>query len=295
MTNSAKKPTKFATATVKANGVNRTSRTVEGWASVEEVDRGGDLMLASAFEKWLPRFKTNPVLCWCHNIFAPPIGSVIEIEIVPGKGLKFIAKFARTKFADEILQLFSDRALRAFSVQFIPHGVRPPSEEESKAHSGVKQTIEEAELLEISPVPVPAVANALAGKAKALDLNAWERESLGLGQKDGDTPPNPDPDADPPPVPDKGKKNVRPQVEAILELAGQITQAAQEALDAMPEGDPDPDPDADPDAPPEGDPEGGEDEPTQEEEEALSNAIDTLALSSKTLQDRNGSSAGNGA
>ena len=254
-------------------------------------------MLATAFEKYMERFKKNPVLCWCHNIFAPPIGSVTEIEIVPGKGLRFVAKFASTKFAQEIFQLFKDRALRAFSVQFIPHGVRPPNEDETKAHAGVKQTIEEAELLEISPVPVPAVANALAGKAKSLDLNDWERVSLGLAAKaDGDPPPDPDPDADPPPAPDKGKKTVRPQLEAIVELAAQITQAAQQALEAMPmdeedeEDEEEPNPgneDEEEDNP--GNP-GDHEKPTEEEEASLSAALDELATVSKSTQDRLGGS-----
>lgn len=282
----------FLTAQVKANGVNVGARTVEGWASVEEVDRGGDVMLATAFEKMIDRFKKNPVLCWCHNIFQPPIGSVTNLEVVPGKGLRFTAKFANTKFAQEIFQLFKDRALRAFSVQFIPHSVRPPTSEEATKHAGAKQIIEVAELLEISPVPVPAVASALVGKSKSLNLNQWQQFTLGMfARKDGTPDPN-DPENKPPPVPDKGgKKNLRPVLEAIGELAAQIAEAANAGLEALGEESPPAD------APlPEGDPEAGpDDEPTHEEEASLTNAVEDLKATSKSVQVRLGGSTAPGA
>lgn len=282
----------FVEAMVKANGVNSGARTVEGWASVEEVDRGGDVMLATAFDQMIDRFKRNPVLCWCHNIFQPPIGCVTNLEVVPGKGLRFTAKFANTKFAQEVFQLFRDRALRAFSVQFIPHSVRPPSQEESVKFAGVKQIIEKAELLEISPVPVPAVASALVGKSKSLNLNQWQEFTLGMfARKDNAPDPN-NPDNDPPPVPEKGgKKNLRPVLEAIGELAAQIAEAANAGLEALSEETPPAD------APlPEGDPEPGpNDEPTVEEEASLEIAVGELTQVSKSVQDRLGGSTAPGA
>lgn len=244
---------KYLTAVVvKVGAVNKAARTVEGWASIEEVDRMGDLMLATAFEKFMDRFKANPVLCWCHNIFAPPIGSVIDIEIVPGKGLKFKAKFATTKFAQEIFQLFVEKVLRAFSVQFIPHETREPNAEELEKHGKtLKLTIPVAELLEISPVPVPAVAHALVGKAKSLDLNAWEAFILeALVGKDGE--PDPDPDK-------TTKADPRAAFEGIKELAAQINDIADQGIEGLTEGGDEPPPDAPADEPP-------ADEPVSEEE-----------------------------
>ena len=233
----------------------------------------GDLMLANAFEKYMDRFLLNPVLCWCHNIFAPPIGQILEIEIVPEKGLKFVAKFASTKFALEILQLFKEKVLRAFSVQFIPHEMREPNDAEKGKHGEtLKQTIAVAELLEISPVPVPAVAHALAGKTKSLDLNQWEAFTIeGLLGKD--------PDADPPA---EGGRKADPKaaLEAIQEAAAAINDLASQAIEGLagdgePEGEP-------AEEPP------GDEPPSDEEVESLSGIAESIKEASGAL----GSSAG---
>lgn len=262
--------------TVKAGAVNVASRTVEGWASIEEVDRQGDLMLATAFEKFIDRFKVNPVLCWCHNIFAPPIGQVPEIEIVPEKGLRFVAKFATTKFAMEILQLFKEKVLRAFSVQFIPHELREPNDAEKEKHgASLKQTIAIAELLEISPVPVPAVVHALAGKAKTLDVNAWEAFTLSgiLGFKDGEAP------AD-----DDGSTKADPKAafEAIKEAAATINDLADQGLEGLAEGEPADEPGAEPPA---------DEPPPDEEVEALSGVAQSIGENATEASGRLGSSA----
>lgn len=277
VSNSAKSKGKFLSAEVKANGVNATARTVEGWASVEEVDRQGELMLATAFEKMLDRFKVNPVLCWCHNIFAPPIGSVVDIEIVPGKGIKFKAKFAHTKFADEILQLFKDRALRAFSVQFIPHETREPNDAEKTTHGAtLKQTITVAELLEISPVPVPAVAHALAGKAKTLDLSDWETLTLkSFFKAEGD-----EEDLDT----QQDQAGARAELMAAQELLAQASEALGRAVSAMPEDDvAEGDTDAEDDKP-----------PTDEELASVEGLVNSVADMTKTAAGRLGSSTGTG-
>ena len=233
----------------KAVGVNTTAHTVEGWASVKEVDRSGYLMLPTAFEKWLDRFKANPVMCWCHSLnMPPPIGHITSIEIVDG-GLKFVAKFASTKFAQEIFTLFKEKVLRAFSVQFIPHASRDPNEEE-KAQFGdtLLRVGEEVELLEISPVPVPAVASALT--SKGLDPLTGE-ETL-----------------EPPPEPPK--KDVHEHIVVAQELVAQLTDVLMAAAEAAgsedePEDEPPPE-----DAPP-------EDAPPSDEEQETLNSIMNIA------------------
>jgi len=196
----------------KAVGVNTSAHTVEGWASVKEVDRSGYLMLPTAFEKWLDRYKANPVMCWCHSLnMPPPIGRIISIEIVDG-GLKFVAKFASTKFAQEIFTLFKEKVLRAFSVQFIPHASRDPSEEE-KAQFGdtLLRVGEEVELLEISPVPVPAVASALT--SKGIDPLTGEETS--------ELPPEPP------------KKDVHEHIVVAQELVAQLTDVLMAAAEVV--------------------------------------------------------------
>lgn len=258
---------KYATIQVKRRGINTAQRSVEGWASLEMLDRHGELMLASAFRKHLDKYLANPVLCWCHNIMAPPIGHT-EIEIVPEKGLRMKAFFASTPFAREIFQLFKDRALRAFSVQFMPHEVRDANDEEKEKHgTKLARTITEAELYEISPVPVPAVAFALAGKAAKglLTLNAWEGQSLEmLGARKSDGDPQ-DPPADPAATPSKG---ARESLEEIAVHNEAISTIVADALAQDPgESDPDPD-DADPAD------ESGESTPEQDAE--LERLLDSL-------------------
>jgi HK97 family phage prohead protease len=195
----------------KAVGVDTPARTVTGWASIKEADRGGDLMLPSAFEKWLPRFKTNPIMCWCHDLHGLPIGRIIDISIEEG-GLKFTAKFATIKFAQEVFTLFKEKVLRAFSVQFLPHVTRDPNEDE-KATFGetLGRVLEEVELLEISPVTVPAVANALTSKGF---------DPL-TGEETDDTPPPP-------------KKNIRETLTVAQELVTQLGEVITAALEAAP-------------------------------------------------------------
>lgn len=261
---------KFLAVQVKRSGINTAQRSVEGWASLETLDRHGELMLASAFRKHLDKYLANPVLCWCHNIMAPPIGHT-EVEIVPEKGLRVKAFFASTAFAKEIFQLFKDRALRAFSVQFFPHEIRDANDEEKEKHgTKLQRTHTEAELYEISPVPVPAVAFALAGKAaKGLAMNPWEQMTLEMfGARKADGEPV-DPPADPGSAP---KKGARESLEEIAVHAEGIATLVADAL-AQDPADPDPD-DQDPDDG--GDPGDDSGPPTPEQEEELESFLNTL-------------------
>jgi HK97 family phage prohead protease len=267
---------KFAEFQVKRGGINAAKRSVEGWASLEMLDRHGELMLASAFEKHLEKYLANPVLCWCHNIMAPPIGHT-EIEIVPEKGLRMTAFFASTDFAKEIFTLFKDRALRAFSVQFFPHEVRDSTDEEREKHGAkLQRTITEAELYEISPVPVPAVAYALAGKAAKglLPVNSWEATSLEMfARKSEAGDPAGDPPGDPPPPAVKGAR------ETLEEIGAHVEAIATLVADGLAEDPGEPDPDDDPAG---GDGDGDGDEPTPDQEEELERLMNSITDTTKT-------------
>ncbi len=201
---------------VKVGGVNAAARTVEGMASFKEVDRGGDLMLPTAFDKTIKNFLNNPVLAWCHNIITmPPLGKILDFE-VRDNGSHFKSEFDTDAFSDLIFRKYKSRSMRAFSVQFMPHVVREPNDEEKALHGpSLKRVIEEGELLEISCVPVPMVANALVGKSFAdFDMKAFMK----LTQEAVE--------------PVASKKNLHERIEAAMEMAAQIGILLTEALEA---------------------------------------------------------------
>ncbi|KKN69395.1 hypothetical protein LCGC14_0441220 [marine sediment metagenome] len=213
----------------KAVGVDSKAGTVTGFATVKEVDRHGDLMLPTAFNDTLENFKKNPVLCWCHDLQALPIGKVISID-VREEGVKFTAKFASSKFAQEILQLFKEKILRAFSVQFIPKKTRDPSDEEKTLHGDeLGNVIEKADLLEISPVTVPAVVNALTTKgfgSEVKRLHGWYATEQGKAEAEAEEVKEDDPEPD--------SKTVHDHVRAAQEFiaqSGQSLNGAKEQID----------------------------------------------------------------
>jgi HK97 family phage prohead protease len=159
----------------EVKSVDRKTRSFEGWASVEEIDRYKEVIRAEAFKKWLPRFMSNPVMLWAHDHRIPAVGHYENVEIVPGKGLRFRGVFAETELGEQLLSLYDGKHLRAVSVGFIPHVGHAPTEEDLKAWPGVQYIFDEAELLEISPVNVPACAGALVGKsAEAIETRALD-------------------------------------------------------------------------------------------------------------------------
>jgi len=117
-------------------------------ASDESEDRHGEKIKLQGWE--LENYKKNPVLQWAHDYSVPPIGRANAIRISEGK-LVFEPEFhEETQLAKEIKALFKKGILKAFSVGFIP-----------KDMNTKQNSIEKAELLEISAVPVPANPNAL--------------------------------------------------------------------------------------------------------------------------------------
>ena len=80
---------------VKTSFIDKEKRTIEGWASKEDVDRFDELILASAFKKHLRTFMQNPVLLWGHD-HDQPMGHIQELKIIPNEGLRYKAEFADT-------------------------------------------------------------------------------------------------------------------------------------------------------------------------------------------------------
>jgi HK97 family phage prohead protease len=115
-------------------------------ASNDSVDRDGESIQHSAWEKTVEDFKQNPVLLWAHDYSKPPIGAVENLKVT-GNGLEGDIRFANTDFAQDIKGLYADGIMSSFSVGFLP--------KQRENVEGVP-TYTEVELLEISAVPVPA-------------------------------------------------------------------------------------------------------------------------------------------
>lgn len=123
------------------------SVVIEGFANKSVVDRGNDIIPASAWEKGLENFKKNPVILFNHSPDMP-IGQAVDIR--PTKdGLFLRAKISNSDdpVTTRIRNLIKDKTLRAFSVGF-------ESKDDSKNETGVNE-IKEAELFEVSVVGIP--------------------------------------------------------------------------------------------------------------------------------------------
>jgi len=145
----------FLTGQVKQLDIE--SRSLTAYASTEDWDRDGEVILASAWEGSLDTFRANAVLLWAHDYRIPPVGKVTDIR-TDSKGLRFTAEFAKTEFGEEIWSLYRDEFLSAFSVGFQPEEW-DDLDDGDKAASGRIYT--RTSLMEISCVPVPANASCL--------------------------------------------------------------------------------------------------------------------------------------
>ena len=120
---------------------------IEGFANKSVVDRGNDIIPASAWEKGLENFKKNPVILFNHSPDVP-IGTAQEIRATK-EGLFLRAKISNSDdpVTSRIRNLIKDKTLRAFSVGF-------ESKDDNKNEDGVNE-ITKAELFEVSVVGIP--------------------------------------------------------------------------------------------------------------------------------------------
>ncbi len=157
----------------KADSLNEKDRTLEATISTDAIDRDGEVILPSAFEKRIGSFKSNPVLLWNHNPFEPPIGKAESIEIGE-KGMDAVFRFfpeGKNPQADVIFEGFKAEILTSFSIGFRVFDMDPgkPADPE-KGTKATPPTVTDAELLEVSAVTIPANTEAIAKFAKAADL-----------------------------------------------------------------------------------------------------------------------------
>jgi HK97 family phage prohead protease/HK97 family phage major capsid protein len=134
------------------------SITIEGYASTTDVDRQGDVVPVSVWEKGIQNYLKNPVILAYHD-HSEPVGRMVEHRI-DGKGLWIKARISSA--ASEVFNLVKDGVLTAFSIGFRI----VDAEYNSAAELFV---VKELELHEISVVSVPANQNTLFSLSKAFD------------------------------------------------------------------------------------------------------------------------------
>lgn len=140
---------------------------IAGYASTTDVDRHGDVIPASVWEKGLENYLKNPVILAFHD-HTQPVGRMTEHKI-DTKGLWIKAKIS--KAAEKVHQLVKDEVLTAFSV-----GFRIKDAEYNSAAEVF--LVKELELHEISVVSVPANQNTLFNLSKSFATESEYREFL---------------------------------------------------------------------------------------------------------------------
>jgi HK97 family phage prohead protease/HK97 family phage major capsid protein len=130
---------------------------IEGYASTVDIDRQGDVVPSSVWEKGLQNYLKNPVILAYHD-HNKPIGRMTGHK-VDSKGLWIKARISA---AAEIYKLIKDDIITAFSIGFRVID----AEYNSVAEAFL---IKDLELVEISVVSVPANQNTLFQLSKAFE------------------------------------------------------------------------------------------------------------------------------
>jgi HK97 family phage prohead protease len=152
---------RHAAAFITTKGVDTSKRLIECIVSSETLDSHGDVIDQASWN--LDRYQKNPVVLFGHD-HAQPIGRTVSVAVRDG-ALHAVMELARTERAAEVLQLFADGALRAFSVGFRVGRVELVKPGDGSEHF----RLSDCELFEISAVSVPSNPDALV-KHKSLGL-----------------------------------------------------------------------------------------------------------------------------
>lgn len=126
----------------------------EVMASTEAQDRQGDVLVSTGAQ--LDNYRRNPVVLWAHDYTKLPVARTLDIEPIPGVGLRAKMQFAPQgvdPFIDAVRSLWENGFLNAASVGFQPRAGTP------NGNGGTRYT--GWELLEFSIVPIPANPDAL--------------------------------------------------------------------------------------------------------------------------------------
>jgi HK97 family phage prohead protease/HK97 family phage major capsid protein len=130
---------------------------IEGYASTVDIDRHGDVVPTSVWEKGMTNYLKNPIILAYHD-HSNPVGRMVEHK-TDSKGLWIKARIST---AAKQFQLIKDGILTAFSIGFRVLDAEYKSDAEVFL-------IKDLELVEISVVSVPANQNTLFDLSKAFD------------------------------------------------------------------------------------------------------------------------------
>lgn len=134
------------------------SITIEGYASTNDIDRAGDVVSTTVWEKGLENYLKNPIILAYHD-YHQPCGRMLEHK-ADSRGLWIKARISSA--AEDVYKLVKDGVMTAFSI-----GFRILDAEYNQAAEVF--LIKEIELHEISVVPVPCNQNTLFSLSKAFD------------------------------------------------------------------------------------------------------------------------------
>jgi HK97 family phage prohead protease len=90
------------------------SITIEGYASTNDIDRAGDVVSASVWEKGLESYLKNPIILAYHD-YHEPVGRMLEHR-ADKKGLWIKARISSA--AEDVYNLVKDGVMTAFSIGF---------------------------------------------------------------------------------------------------------------------------------------------------------------------------------
>lgn len=151
--------------------VNKKERIIEGFFTTEDVDRGGDVSLTSAFSKTMTEYMKNPILTYMHDL-SKVMGKVLDYKTMDNSGIWIKAQVAKdVKWIDEeVWPLIEQGIIKGFS-----YGYSTKEEEKGLKEEKEVNFLKEVELYEISTVPLPMNSNALftlssSGAVKSLVL-----------------------------------------------------------------------------------------------------------------------------
>jgi HK97 family phage prohead protease len=129
---------------------------ISGYASTNDKDRAGDVILPTAWKSGIGNYLKNPILLFNHN-YDRPIGKATNIHF-DDKGLQIDGEIIEAEAAN----LIKNDVLKAFSVGFMIKD----ADYDSKTDVFV---IKEAELYEISVVSVPCNQDAVFSVSKSFE------------------------------------------------------------------------------------------------------------------------------
>lgn len=133
-------------------GKGMRRRKIKGYANKATIDRGGDLVLPTAFEKSMKQFMKNPLVFYNHD-WDTPIGLVTSWKI--SDGLEVEVELATgDEDADKAWNRAQKGLLRSFSIGFMA------KEADWDDEKGIR-IIKDLELFEVSLVTIPMNAESM--------------------------------------------------------------------------------------------------------------------------------------